>query len=348
MTDLVGKPVDLGTWLQWYAFDAIGAITFSSRFGFMEERRDIENMIEGIDFGLFYAGIVGQIPFLHRFLLGNMTLMNIRSRLAPHAPDPVATATRMVLKCLAEYDERDSESSDKRADFLAYLRGQEKSGGSRISTRDMMNHLMNNLLAGSDTTAISLRAVFYYVIRDRRVYEKLQQEIDEADKAGKLSRFVTFAESLELPYLQICLKEAMRMHPGVSYPLERIVPEGGVELCNQYLPAGTIVGVNAAVIHRDKTIFGTDADQFRPERWIQSESNCDVQNMERHLLTFGSGVRTCIGKNISIMEMGKFIPQILRQFHLEWASDKPTWDVKTWWFAKQSGMFVTFTTRNRS
>jgi cytochrome P450 len=56
-------------------------------------------------------------------------------------------------------------------------------------------------LAGSDTTAISLRAVFYYVLRDQQVYDRLRNEIDAADQAGKLSKYVTYAESLELEYL---------------------------------------------------------------------------------------------------------------------------------------------------
>ncbi|KAJ0349362.1 hypothetical protein COL154_013597 [Colletotrichum chrysophilum] len=75
----------------------------------------------------------------------------------------------------------------------------------------------------------------------------------------------------------------MRMHPGVSYPLERIVPEGGVELCGVHLPAGTVVGMNAAVVHRNYEIFGQDADEFRPERWLCSEEQ--AKNMDRHLLT---------------------------------------------------------------
>lgn len=58
-------------------------------------------------------------------------------------------------------------------------------------------------LAGSDTTAISLRAVFYYVLRDRNVYRRLQEEVDAADKAGKLSKYITYAESLELEYLYV-------------------------------------------------------------------------------------------------------------------------------------------------
>lgn len=79
------------------------------------------------------------------------------------------------------------------------------------------------------------------------------------------------------------MKEALRMHPGVSYPLERVVPQGGTNLCGTHLPAGTVVGVNAAVIHRNRDIFGDDADQFRPERWICDEEK--IKQMDRNLLT---------------------------------------------------------------
>lgn len=152
------------------------------------------------------------------------------------------------------------------------------------------------------------------------------------------------------------------MHPGVSYPLERVVPEDGIHICGKYLPAGTIVGVNAAVIHRDKTIFGDDADTFRPERWLDNDID-RIKTMDRHNMTvrcmfpsggrdshfaqFGAGTRTCIGKNISIMEMAKFVPQILRQFDLKWASSEPEWKIKTYWFAKQTGLLVRFRARDQ-
>ncbi|KAF2804541.1 cytochrome P450 [Mytilinidion resinicola] len=345
MLDLSGQVVDLGAWLQWYAFDAIGAITFSKRFGFMEERRDINSVIAGIEGGLHYAGIIGQVPVLHQFLLGSRTFRKFQEKLMPNAPNPIKT-----------YDKESSSESEKRSDFLAYLQQQERGLEPQMSTREMMNHLLNNLyarthqlstsiLAGSDTTAISLRAVFYYVMRDQRIYETLQREIDEADQAGKLSEYITYAESLELEYLQLCIKEAMRMHPGVSYPLERIVPEGGAELCGIHVPAGTTVGVNAATVHRSREVFGQDADEFRPERWSGDPEK--TKEMERNLLTFGAGVRTCIGKNISIMEMGKLVPQVLRQFDIEWASSEREWTVTTYWFAKQTGLLVRMKPRCR-
>lgn len=72
MKDLEGRPIDLGVWLQWYAFDVIGAITFQRRFGFMENREDVLGMIEGIDSTLQYGATIGQVPEFHRWLMGNL------------------------------------------------------------------------------------------------------------------------------------------------------------------------------------------------------------------------------------------------------------------------------------
>ena len=79
------------------------------------------------------------------------------------------------------------------------------------------------------------------------------------------------------------MKEAMRCHPVVSLPLERVVPEGGAVLCGTHLDAGTIVGINPVVLHHDRAIFGEDAAEFRPERWIESDEK-DIKNMDRHLM----------------------------------------------------------------
>lgn len=80
------------------------------------------------------------------------------------------------------------------------------------------------------------------------------------------------------------MKEAMRCHPGVSYPLERLVPQGGAEICGVKLPAGTVVGVHPAVIHHNTDIYGADAASFQPERWLVSDAE-QIKAMDRNLLT---------------------------------------------------------------
>lgn len=131
-------------------------------------------------------------------------------------------------------------------------------------------------------------------------YAKLAEEIDAAEKAGKFSDVIEYQQALELPYLQAVIKEAIRLHPGVGVPLERVVPDGGAELCSQYLPAGTEVGINAWVVHRDEGVWGRDAHEFRPERWIDAEPE-QLKKMEHCFFSFGGGARTCIGMLSSIL-----------------------------------------------
>ncbi|CAL5872999.1 uncharacterized protein PFLUO_LOCUS7268 [Penicillium psychrofluorescens] len=201
LKDLEGESVDLGVWLQWYAFDVIGAITFQRRFGFMETRQDFKGMIADIEMVLQYAGTIGQVPALHPWLVGNLWLSKfLAAQPFVKVPDPLRTIVQFTQQCIDDYDSEPVEMHGDRPDFLAWLRNEEKRGKPMLN-RDMINHLSNNLLAGSDTTAISLRAIVYYVVQNPTVYRKLQNEIDEADQAGKFSEYVTYAECLELGYL---------------------------------------------------------------------------------------------------------------------------------------------------
>ena len=79
------------------------------------------------------------------------------------------------------------------------------------------------------------------------------------------------------------MKEAMRVHPGVGFPLERYVPESGLSVGDTRLPPGTIVSMSAPVIHQNKDIFGEDPHQFRPERWIEADGE-QLKAMNRAFL----------------------------------------------------------------
>jgi cytochrome P450 len=150
-----------------------------------------------------------------------------------------------------------------------------------------------------------------------------------------------------MPYLQASMKEALRLHPGVGFPLERLVPAGGATVCGKALKEGTIVGMNAWALHRDREVFGDDAEVYRPERWIEADKG-RLKAMERSFFSFGHGPRACIGKNISILEMSKVVPQLLRYYDLEMAAGvEAEWTIHNYWFARQTGLVVRMTPRAR-
>jgi len=98
-------------------------------------------------------------------------------------------------------------------------------------------------VAGADTTSILAGATIYHLLKNPSTLAKLRQEIDSAAAEGRLSKYVTWAESQTLPYLEACVNEATRMHPPFALPFERVAPEGGLEIDGYFIPAGTRIGI---------------------------------------------------------------------------------------------------------
>lgn len=144
-----------------------------------------------------------------------------------------------------------------------------------------LNLCCSTRFAGSDTTSIALSSILYHLLKSPSVYERLVTEIDEATRSGALSQQhnVHYAEIIKLPFLNACIKEGMRLHPSVGFTLPRYVPKDGCNIAGEWFPGGLRVGVNAAVIHYDKGIFGEDADEFNPDRWFRP----GAENMDRYM-----------------------------------------------------------------
>lgn len=66
-------------------------------------------------------------------------------------------------------------------------------------------------------------------------------------------------------------------------PLERVIPDGGADLCGVFVPRGTVVGMHAWVIHSDEGVFGEEVEQFRPRRWLDAGPE-QLKRMERCFL----------------------------------------------------------------
>ena len=145
--------------------------------------------------------------------------------------------------------------------------------------------IATNIGAGSGTTATILRAALYNILKHPHSLQKILQELQYAAKVGKFSKVATWKECQDLPYLGACVKEAERIHPAIGLPLERIVPSEGATICGQRFEGGTVVGINAWVVHRDKAVFGNDAETWRPERWLCGRA--ERIKMEETLLTVG-------------------------------------------------------------
>ncbi|KAK0270305.1 hypothetical protein LTR54_017022 [Friedmanniomyces endolithicus] len=332
MSERQGQVIDMGNWVQLFAFDVIGEVTFSKRFGFMDSGGD-DGSFGQIEGALKSASWVGQIPSFYW----------IHDALSPYIGNHLALSARhgslrqFAIKEIAARQDRGGNQKD----ILSKLRATQKEKPLEMDENAVASMATSNIFAGSDTTAISTRAIIYYLLKNPQCKNKLIEEIDECRAQGKLSDPAKLSEAEKMPYLQAVMYEALRLHPAVGMSLPREVPIGGATIAGQYLPAGSVVGANPWVIHRNKEVYGDDVEAFRPERWM-IEDNGD---MHRFFFAFGSGARMCLGRNISWMEMSNLIPTLFMQYNLELSEPEKDWTTKCWWFVMQKGVNVRLTRR---
>jgi cytochrome P450 len=90
-----------------------------------------------------------------------------------------------------------------------------------------------------------------------------------------------------------------------------------------------------------------DVDTFRPERWIEASPD-KLKEMKGTMLQFGAGARTCIGKNISLLEIYKLVPSFLRRFEIELEHPGAEWKTHNAWFVTQKNFDTRFRPRKGS
>ncbi|KAL8824225.1 MAG: hypothetical protein Q9191_005205 [Dirinaria sp. TL-2023a] len=125
------------------------------------------------------------------------------------------------------------------------------------------------------------------------------------------------------PSLHNVINETLRIHSTSSLGLPRVVPPGGVTVCNHYFPRSTVLSVPAYTIHHSPSIWGQDADSFRPDRWDPDNL---TETQKASFIPFSSGPRACVGRNVAEMELALIVSTIARRYHLELKQEK--WETR--------------------
>jgi cytochrome P450 len=349
-----GKACDLGVWLQWFAFDIIGELTFSKRLGFMERAEDVEGITKSVAANFDRCSVLGQMPWLDLVTYKNPLYQRFFAK--PVSSPIVSFGQRRLQERFDDKDEQECNDFNipdtslrskvlhgtipSKPDFLSRFLQLRKEQPEVVTERQVLTYLFANINAGSDTIGSTLRAVFYYLLKYPESSAGLLRELAGARKASKLSTPTpTWTECQALPYLNAVVKEALRLNPALALPLERVVPAAGLQIGDVFLPPGTIVGINPWVLQRDKRIFGEDAEQWKPERWLSYDAE-KAKYMDHHILSFGAGKRTCLGRNIAMLELLKVVPALLLRYDMKLAHPKREWKVHNAWAVRQEGLDV--------
>jgi cytochrome P450 len=181
-----------------------------------------------------------------------------------------------------------------------------------LSQAEIGDESLLQILAGSDTTATIVRSGFIHIISNPQVIHRIQAECDGS--GVPLGEIISNARAVELPYLNACVKEALRYHPAATGLMPRKVGPQGDTHNGVFIPPGTEIGFCAWNVYRLNPVYGEDAHVFRPDRWIEASPEQLAAMDKAHELVFGYGRYKCMGEKIARIELLKTFFELLRRF----------------------------------
>lgn len=168
--------------------------------------------------------------------------------------------------------------------------------------------------AGSETTAIALTHVIYFLLNNPAALSRLREEIDQhmvEDENG-----VAKYESVKgLPYLRACLDESLRLLPPISTGLHRLTPKEGMNIDGHWIAGNTVVAVPIYTAHRNPEFF-PEPETYEPGRWLKEGS----KEAQTTFIPFSAGARGCIGRNITYIEQTILVATLVKRYDFAFAS----------------------------
>ncbi|KAF4164799.1 hypothetical protein CNMCM6936_008766 [Aspergillus lentulus] len=316
-----GAHFDLTSWSKFMSYDTMGLMTFSRPYGYVQHGRDLHGIMEDVKRANLNIGPMTQIPWFD-WLLHKNRLANLIKR------ESIAPLLDYVLARIAERRNarRNSHNTLSNAnadgpcadgDFLGdYLQAQEKK--ENVPLRFVSTWTFANILGGADSTASMLRSVVCFLVENPDALETVRTELrnKQGTTTGLTLPIPQWQQLQNLPFLDACIKESLRLDPPFAMPLERVVPAEGATICGHFYPGGTVVGMSPYITNRYRPTWGDDAEVWRPQRWLEGEPS-RIRKLEASLLSFGAGTRGCLGQNVAMFEIKKFVTALFMNYDVD-------------------------------
>ncbi|VUC31914.1 unnamed protein product [Clonostachys rosea] len=273
---------DIMKWWMLMASDIIGQLSFGESFELLDsgEKSHHIHVLEAAALGatLQYE-MPGILGLLRRIPVPKLNLLVT-------APNLVHRYGQAAVLNLLRH-------SDNRANLFATMLAQSEVVAEKfeLTDDDIRKEASNFILAGADTTAITLTYLVWVILKRPGLRVRIEEEVSSPG-------LEVSDEALErLPLLNAVIEETLRLYGAVPGNLPRKVPEGGVSLGGYAVPEGIEVETQAYSLHRDPNVF-PDPLMFDETRWMGK----DILKPKSYC-PFGAGTRTCAGVHLARMEI---------------------------------------------
>lgn len=228
-----------------------------------------------------------------------------------------------------------AKSSSGSQDLLDTLIEARYEDGSAMSTQQLRDEVMTLLLAGHETTAVSLSWIWFLLSRHPEVEQQLWYELHQVLNG----RSPAMQDLAALPYTERVVKEAMRLYPPVWAMTRTALKD--FEIGGYHVPARSTVVMSQWVTHRDPRYYD-EPERFLPDRWLDERYKSAPRFS---YFPFGGGPRICIGASFATTEAALVLATVAQKYQLRLASDQPVEPTPSITLRPRNGITVVLTRR---
>ncbi|KAL9105781.1 MAG: hypothetical protein Q9227_009083 [Pyrenula ochraceoflavens] len=318
-----GKTLPAYQWAHYWAYDTVMKLTASADFGLIRGEADREGMFKGMHEAQKFRSMAICMPWIYPILK--------RSPLA-----------KVLVKRLGSFPRRARELIEaRRAKGITTTKREDREDllDQFLQTKDKFPRTVDELVlhgyattplfAGGESVATIITAVIYFLGHHPSVTARLVSEL----QSSGLQMPPHWVEVQKLTYLEAVIHETFRCLPLGAALSRRAIPPDRIFTLNdgRCVPSGTTVAMVGLMTHFNQDVYGKDAREFRPERWlIQDGESPDgyaerLRRMNRADLTWGAGDRACMGRNIARCEIYKLVATLYSVFDVELADPTKEW-----------------------
>ncbi|KAJ7580751.1 cytochrome P450 [Mycena floridula] len=347
--------IEVQKWMTAVALDSIGMGGFSHNFGTVEGKEPListafdtfgKSIGDSPSISPFSFLVGAFLPILMKLPIGNAKLvMQLKANLTTVGSDLIERVQKEQ-----QLEGTDKARNDKsiiggliRSQDLskAEIQGQVRGLAFAQLYSDSSCQMNTLLIAGYITTATSMTWALVELAKSPEKQTRLREEL--LSLGPNDPTFDQLSSVTTLPYLDAITHEILRLHPAVAetprqctvndiMPLSSpITTRDGQVVSSLSIPKGALVVVPLRAINTSEMFWGPDAEEFRPERWLESEADSGANDIQsyRHILTFITGPRECLGKTFALTEFKSVLSVIIRNYILEFP-DGPKTKVGQW------------------
>ncbi|KAI0203698.1 cytochrome P450 [Astrocystis sublimbata] len=299
--------VSLPTWINWICVDISADMAYNREMNALMNMRDPPylSLLAGFSKGIIMIQTSWRFPLLRplKYIILMFTAMRPHSHIRDHSQFQLETRIRRGRTV-------------EHLDFIEQIIPEDcEPPKDRQEMRHLEQVAGQLLVAGYEPPALWLYYSIYCLLKNPATLVILAEEIRSAFQTYES---ISASSAAKLPFLTSCLKESLRMMPGILTGMPVVSP--GTVVDGTYIPKGVICQSSTFALARNPRNF-SDPLHFRPERWLPKDHQLYDQQFAtdngQGFHPFGQGPRICAGREIAWWQSRVFVAKVLWRFDLE-------------------------------